>query len=312
MGIRRSDGQLLIKPDTNTELADDDDVLILAQDDSTIEFKRRAIAKANEYPLHELRLEQRIENELIIGWNLKGVVIVREYAEYVVEGSRIDVIIKDPSPKTVRGIEQLNQELEQLTIQLHQKDPLLPDTILESKPGTRDNIIIIGGEQADPEKADAYTILLLLLLRGVLAEHAQETVNTRLITKVMDSSNRSLIAQTGVKDFIISNRFISMLIAQVSEEPDMRNVYEQLFDEDGSQIYLKPLSVYFDDMPESLSFADCMAIALKRDEICLSIKIKELELKKDENFGVQLVPDKKKTYQLNGDDCLIVLAEDEA
>jgi hypothetical protein len=102
-----------------------------------------------------------------------------------------------------------------------------------------------------------------------------------------------------------------MLIAQMSEEARIKEVYDNLFKEDGSEIYLKPLSLYFENIPEEMTFADCMAIAQKREEICLGVKIKANETDKDKNFGVKLIPEKSTTYSFCPEDCLVVLSEDE-
>ena len=166
-------------------------------------------------------------------------------------------------------------------------------------------------EVGDASESDAQTILILLLLRKIFEQHPDETINTRLITEVMDSSNRNLISRVGVKDFVISNRVISMLIAQISEEARIKDVYDILFKEDGSEIYLKPLSLYFENIPESMSFADCMAIAQKRDEVCLGVKIKADEMDTDKNNGVKLIPEKNTKYSFTAEDCLVVLSEDE-
>lgn len=313
MGIRRAAGEILINPPAETILDEGDEVLILAQDDSSIRFQKTPVASPADLPLRPGRLQQAVENELIVGWNRKGPMLVEEYAEYVLEGSQIDIVLKDPAPEVIEEIRQLNERLDRLTVRLIQKDPLLRETLVEARPDKRDNIIILsGGEYKDPEKADAHTILILLLLRKILSEHPQDTIKTRLITEVMDSANRGLIAQVGVKDFIISNQFISMLLAQMSEELDIKLVYDQLFSEAGSEIYLKPASLYFETCPAEATFADCMAIAQKREEICLGIKIKKEEPNERANFGVRLVPEKNTKYTLQPDDCLIVLAEDES
>ena len=54
-----------------------------------------------------------------------------------------------------------------------------------------------------------------------------------------------------------------------------------------------------------------MAIARQREEICIGVKIKALEPDKQRNNGVTLIPEKNTVYQLQRDDCLVVLAEDE-
>lgn len=65
-----------------------------------------------------------------------------------------------------------------------------------------------------------------------------------------------------------------MLFAQMSEEPAIKLVYDDLFQEDGSEIYVKPVEPYFDSLPAKASFADLMRLAQKRDEeACIGVKI---------------------------------------
>jgi len=314
MGVATAGGELLINPSANLKLNKGDELLILAEDDSTIEFLPDPVETAKELPLRPGRIDQTIENELIIGWNKKGHIIVEEYAEYVLEGSSIHIIVDQPSQDTQDEIAALDAKLESIAITLIDDDPLQTETLMASEPSKRDNIIILNGGDdrvGGTSESDAQTILILLLLRKIFEENPDETINTRLITEVMDSSNQNLISRVGVKDFVISNRVISMLIAQMSEEARIKDVYDILFKEDGSEIYLKPLSVYFENIPEEMTFADCMAIAQKREEVCLGIKIKALEDDADHNFGVKLIPEKGTKYHFTADDCLVVLSEDE-
>ena len=102
-----------------------------------------------------------------------------------------------------------------------------------------------------------------------------------------------------------------MLLAQVSEEADIKRVYDDLFSEDGSEIYLKPASLYFDTFPAEVTFVDLMGIAQNREEICIGLKLKERERDSKQNFGVKLIPEKNTSYVFKEEDCLIVLAEDE-
>ena len=176
-----------------------------------------------------------------------------------------------------------------------------------------DNVLVLsqGGEGADPEAIDSQTIIILILLRNRLEELPSDQPRPKLITEVMDSKNRDLIAQAGVNDFIISNQQISMLIAQISEEPDILRVYDQIFSEDGSEIYIKPMGFYFDEFPETATFADLMAVAQNRGEICLGIKLNQNEGNLEKNYGVKLIPEKNTVYELSAQDHLVVLAEDE-
>jgi len=310
MGIRTKDGEILINPSGERKLTDGDNILILADDDSTIDFQGKPVAKPKTYPLKSGKLSQLLENELIIGYNKKVPCIIEQYADYVLDGSKIDIMLQDPPNETHERIKLLQEEHPNLEINLIDSDPLDLDALKATTPSNRNNILILSSDE-DPEKSDAKTILILLLLRKIVSEHSDEKMKTRLITEVMDSANQNLISDVGVRDFIISNRFISMLLAQISEEPDIKKVYDNLFEEDGSEIYLKPLSLYFEQIPEDLTFADCMAISRLRNEICLGIKIIDQEGDPEKNYGIQLIPEKNQNFKLKPNDHLVVIAEDE-
>ena len=115
-----------------------------------------------------------------------------------------------------------------------------------------------------------------------------------------------------MNDFIISNRIVSMLFAQISEEPEIQKVYDDLFQEDGSEIYVKSVELYFDSFPQQVTFADIMALVQQRDEeVCIGVKIGAKVGNADENFGIKLIPFKDVQYELDAGDALVVVAEDE-
>ena len=313
IGLRRADGVLLINPPIETVLEDGDDVIIIAEDDSTIDFEPQPVATPTDYELAGSASEQRIERELIVGWNPKAPIIIEQYADYVLEGSVVDVLLPNPPDEVRERIAELQQELPGLKLSLIDADPLKPEALMALEPFQYDNIILLsqGGVAIDPETVDSETIIILLQLRRIFDDHPEEAKNTKLISEVMDSDNMELVSRAGVNDFIVSNRLVSMLLAQVSEEPAINDVYADLFEEDGSEIYLKPASLYFKDLPGDYTYADMMLVAQKRGECCIGVKIAEHEQDMSRNFGVKLIPEKTTSYKLAPDDRLIVVAEDE-
>jgi Castor and Pollux, part of voltage-gated ion channel/Calcium-activated potassium channel slowpoke-like RCK domain len=314
MGIRHADGSLSLNPDVDSRLRPDDDILILADDDSTIDFQGAPVATPREIALAGGRLEQRVERELILGWTHKTPIILEQYADYVMPGSSIDIMIKSPSDRVRGEIEAATARLTDLTVRLIDRDRLSTEDLMAMEPFTYDNIIILAdsGQDITEQQVDSENIVTLLLLRDIFSRHPEESQSTKLITEVLDSQNHILVAKAGVKDVIISNRLVSMMLAQVSENRDIKRVYDDLFEEDGSEIYLKPASLYLSEFPAEVTFADMIRIAQLRAEICLGVKIRALEESVDDNFGVQLIPEKTQAFTLQPDDCLIVLAEDES
>ena len=139
----------------------------------------------------------------------------------------------------------MKASLPNLTVALREADLMANGVYDELDLSEYDNVLVLsqGGDGADPEKVDSETIIILLMLRNQLEQLPPGQPRPKLITEVMDSKNQSLVARTGVNDFIISNRQMSMLVAQISEEPDILRVYDQIFSEDGSEIYIKSIGL---------------------------------------------------------------------
>ena len=315
MGIRHADGSLDINPAVDKVLASDDSILILAEDDSTIAFQPQPVATARDLKLVGGKKKVEVETNLIIGWTDKVEIIIREYADYVMAGSQIHIMLRVEDDSVPAQIEALDKELDEIDIRLINENPLTTEGLLAAKPFDHDNIIILsqGGMDDSEGQTDSETIMILLLLRQIFSqpEHVDRKSNVKLITEILESENQALVARTGVNDFIISNRFISMILAQLSEDSDIKKVYDDLFSEDGSEIYLKPVELYFESLPAEVTYADAIRIAQKRGEVCLGIKIRDLEEDMDKNFGVKLIPDKNETFSLKAGDALVVLSEDE-
>ena len=315
MAIRRKDGQLLINPSVDEKMLAGDSILILAEDDSTIEYVSQPVASAKDLELAGGRKDMAIENNLLIGWTAKTPTILREYADYVLEGSKISIMLRAQNESVTHSIAELNEELESITIELIEQNPLQTEGLLAADPFSFDNIIILSQgdseDDIDEERTDSETIVILLLIRQIFKERPEEAAKVKLITEILDSEVQSLVTRTGVNDFIISNRFVSMVLAQISEDADIQRVYDDLFSEDGSEIYLKPASLYFKEFPIQVSYADMIRITQKREEVCLGVKLKKDEKDIEKNFGVKLIPEKNLTYTLNANDSLVVLAEDE-
>ena len=72
----------------------------------------------------------------------------------------------------------------------------------------------------------------LLQIRNIFQEHTRATGNeiqTKLITEIVESENTELVLKAGVKDFLISNQFVSKIFAQVAEDPDVKNIVSKNF-----------------------------------------------------------------------------------
>jgi hypothetical protein len=313
MGIRRADGALELRPKEDAVMQEGDEILILAEDDSTIQFVKEPVATPKDFPYSHKALEKRMERELVLGWHGIANIVVGEYTEYLLEGSRIDIVVNRPSLTIANEVQKLQQNNPKLRIKLIDKNPLSLEDLEMLKPFSYDNVIILSQSEEDfsPERTDSETMVILLLLRKIMKDSAIREKKTKLITQVLNSENQDLITQTNVDDFIISNKLITMIFAQLSEEPRIKQLYDDIFEEEGSEIYLKPVSLYFDSFPVRVTFADLIGQVYKRDEICLGVRRDMHHDNPEKNFGIKLNPPKDEVFNLSQGDSLVVLAEDE-
>lgn len=91
----------------------------------------------------------------------------------------------------------------------------------------------------------------------------------------------------------------------------MIEIYDNTFQEGGSEIYVKSAALYFKDLPVKAKFSDLMSIANKREEICIGVRFNHLSKNPDRNFGVELNLPKNKVIEITEKDYLVVLSEDD-
>jgi ion channel POLLUX/CASTOR len=316
IGLRRSDGRIEMRPPVGQVLAFDDEIIIVAQDDSSIEFKAQMVARPHEIIPPQRQVERRKERMLIVGWSAKAPLVIGEYGSYVLEGSSVDVVLAEPPDAIREEVARLSAAQASVEVRLIEANPLDRESLAGLQPFSYDTVIVLRQDPEGPpnaERIDAESIMVLLHLRRLRRDLPPGTwVGTKIITEVLDSQNQDLINRAGVDDFIISDRLVSMIFAQLSQEPRIKLVYDDLFEEAGSEIYVKPAWLYFDQLPANVRFCDLMRVAQNRsDEVCIGYKIKALDGDGDKNFGVSLVPPKDAMIQITHHDSLVVVAEDD-
>lgn len=307
LGYRR-DGKIFLNPPADTMVSAADELILLAEDDSAIKRSKGSAASTNLPAIPNKKVEVQPEKQLIVGWNSRAPIIISEYARYLKEGSAIDVVVPDISEETRAEFAKIKQDYPAVGMRMFRANVHAAGVLQKLNPQEYNNAILLSSESDNAEEMDAHTIAGLLEFRSFFRD--LPNVETQLITEVKDSENTEIVMETGVKDFLISNQFVSKIYAQVSESADVLNVYSDLFSPDGSEIYIKPLSLYAESAGE-FAFSDLVLRAAVRKETCIGVKFKRLEMDMEQNYGVVLNPAKNQKMKLDLEDCLIVLAEDE-
>ena len=112
-------------------------------------------------------------------------------------------------------------------------------------------------------------MLTLLHVRRIADEnHHQYSI----VSEILDQRNRELAESSRADDFIVSDRLVSLLMAQVSENKALNGVLGDLFDPVGAEIFLKPATDYI-QAGVAVSFYTVVEAARRRGEVAIGYRL---------------------------------------
>nr|MBA2533482.1 NAD-binding protein [Rubrobacter sp.] len=302
LGLRRDDGRILLNPDADTEITTEDEIILIAEDDSTIALSDGPAPHTDEGAIRKsVPREPRPERTLILGWNDRAPRIVAELDHYVHPGSEATVVTPDGYLTT-----SAFEELEKQTVTTHVGDTTDRHVLDELGVASYDHVIVLGNPGGpDPNATDSKTLVTLLHLREI-AEQSEHRFS--IVSEMLDVRNRELAEVTGADDFIVSDHLASLMMCQVSENRELSTVFENLISPEGSELYLKPATDYVEPgVP--LNFYTIVEAARRRDEVAVGYRLETETGDPEASYGVHLNPEKSQPITFDEQDRLIVLAE---
>jgi len=304
LGISFQDGKIQLNPPMDLILEKGMKLVGLTRDDDTL-IINAPIATINEDAINSIQEDKpTIEKTLILSWNRKGPSIVREMSAYVPAGSELLIVSSHDS------VESDYQQMEisaNLMVKVMQADPSDRKVLERLIVSDYTQIIVLRNiEKLDLQEADSQTLITLLHLRDLLNKNIN---NVRIVSEIMDMRNRELASVTKADDFVISDKLIAQMLSQVSETKELVHVFDDMFDADGSEIYLKPITNYIKAGME-VDFFTVLESAKRQNQIAMGYRIMANQYDKEASYGIVLNPLKSKKICFSPDDKIIVLAED--
>lgn len=302
IGIRKKNGQPALNPPMDTVLQEDDSIIAISEDDDTVVLSSRGHHIMQDAVHHHPEQPGMPESIIMLGWNWRAPVIIRELSNYVAPGSRLKLVADESccEPDVPTGL--ANLDLEYLPGRTTDR------TLLESLSiQDYDHILILSySDSLDAQEADSRTLMSLLHIRDIAGRMNK---GFSLITEMRDIRNRNLAEITGADDYIVSDQVLSLLLTQISETRELSAVFWDLFDPDGSEIYLKPVSRYVKTGME-VNFHTVVKSASELGETAIGYRITSLRNDSERAYGIVVNPVKGNTVTFSEEDRIIVLAED--
>ena len=313
IGLRDTAHGTHLNPPMEMRINAGDQLIAISEDDDTIKLSELISSWDNVE--QQLALDvaaihgaqpaaPRPERTLILGWNSRAPMIIREMDNYVAPGSQLTVIADAAGVKQV--VDRERDHIRNLTIAVHEADTtdrkVLDGLGLQTY---RQVIILCYADALGQQEADARTLITLLHLRDIKDKHGY---GFRIVSEMLDVRNRELAEVTHADDFIVSNRLTSLMLSQVSENKDLNAVFADLFDPEGSEIYLKRVGDYV-ELGQPLNFYTLVEAARRRGEVAIGYRQSADSDDAAKAYGIVINPDKSNKVAFENEDRIIVLAE---
>lgn len=267
-----------------------DAVIAIAADDSIVfsGFREVKVGSGGAVAGREISSQRT----LIVGWSSLGARILRELDQLLGGRTPVDVLVDDAM---VAGRAFEPPTCSSLAVTLHRSDDEAAQLSEMISGNAYEHVIVLGyRDRLSLAEVDAHTLLTLLTLRRAREGVA---VAPRVVAEVVDSRMVALAETAGADDLVVSDRLASLMIAQLSENPSVRAVLEELFAPYGASIELHRADSYIVQGPQE--FAVAVAAARSQGAVAIGYRLGSGE--------VVLNPPKSAKVSLGRDDQVVVL-----
>ncbi|MDR1710711.1 MAG: hypothetical protein LBR58_02450 [Propionibacteriaceae bacterium] len=289
-----------LNPPASTPLEASDRYIVVAEHHGTT-IASTAPAPVDETAFATVPDEAEAQRLLVLGYSPLLYDILAEEDHYLIAGSTVTVAAPGLS-----GQEDLPEPPDFKNLKLRFRDAAItdPDVLKELLADNPENVLILADPALDDAAADARTLLVLMLLRGLVASPEFDftiTSEMRLI------DNQELARVSRVNDFVVSSHLSSLITAQIARTRQVGRIFQDLLSAGGSEIYLRPVTRYLKPGAE-VDFYTACAAAARFDEAFVGYRTEAPA--EEGGFRVVVNPPKADRIRFKATDSFLVLAED--
>lgn len=286
-----------LNPELGRKISATDQILVISEDDASIELGEPVAVDTSNFA-QASRPPTLPERTLILGINRKIVEILEEMSKYMANGSQVVVVDNQPPPPL--------KNIGSLKVEFLESDPTDRRVLESMDVKAFDHIVVLADlERFSVQRGDARTLLTLLHLRD-MAKRQGASLN--IVSEMLDDRNRELAESTDADDFIVSDKLVSLMMAQLEENPGLAHVFKEFLTSDGSEIRLHPAEWYV-QLNTEVDFNTVIAAASHQGESAVGFSILANRQTDQRLHGVTLNPSRLEKVRFVEGDRIVVLTD---
>ena len=266
IGVLTNNNKVVLNPDKNYIIQNEDQLIIIAEDDENI-------LKLHDKPylselLNVIAIKPRTESFeepksiLVLGWSKLGQQIFDKTIQFLGAGSKVSFLYRKDFATTIPNTENYSHEVSLIETNTNDQE-LLSNCLIAND---FDIVLILGyDDYYSADVSDTYSMMKNLAVKKIL-ENKKTFFSTRIILQLNDGSKKDLISTNQESEFIVSDLLSALLITQLSDNPKLWYVFEELFSNEGLKININHSEAYDPIKKEEISVEDLLILALKKNE----------------------------------------------
>ena len=305
IGVCSAEGVVSLNPPSNLPITEDMSMVLIAEDDSKILLDGKTTNVAIPSLGKTAAVLPKPERTLILGWNRRAPIIASELSRYVGPGSLLTIAAD--VPEIEQAVADIVVDSKNLKIELKKVNTGRWADISSLDPLSYDQVLVLAhNDHMSAQAADTRTLVSLLHLRKM---KETDDRNISIVSEMVDVRNRTLASVTNVNDFVVSNKLVSLMLAQASENEHLEAIFKDLLDDGGSEISMRPAENYV-TLGQDTTYQEAVQAALARGEVAIGHHIlNQTEANGIGQSGIIINPIKSTAVRYNAGDRIIVLAE---
>jgi voltage-gated potassium channel Kch len=292
--IREHD--VVLNPRNDMVLSNSDTLIVVAEDGDHLQIGDKGHIE-EDFIVGNVPESNSVASTVILGSNSGINVLIAELDKDSTYGSQIVVV--------TQNIGAMNLETENIQLTIVEQDPTKRKVLEAVDVASFDHIIIVANRDLnDVQHADAKTLHTLLLVRSLTSSNN----HINIVSEILDDHNRKLAETSRADDFIVSDKIVSHVIAQIAVNKHLSPVFNTLFAAGGKRISMVPVENYVrTGVP--VTFDTVVASALRAGKSAIGYRLETVKNEPGSMHGVRLNPDRKATVEFSKGDTLVVLGK---